>query len=114
MRRLCLLSSAHSIAIADEALEDDRGADVEDRLASAEAFELVPPWQARPHAWRRLWAAVPVVAVAAVIALVLGRDHDAEALRGRPATTVTRPTTSGRALVVSAGPLQRVHAARSR
>ena len=114
MRRLSLLSSARCIAIADEALEDDPAARAEDRLASAEAFELVPLWQARPHGWRRLWAAVPVVAVAAVIALALGRDHDAEALRGPPATTTTLPTTSACALVVRAGPLPAVRAARSR
>ena len=69
MRRLSLLSSARRIAIADEALEDDPAAGAEDRLASAEAFELVPLWQARAHGRRRLWAAVPVAAVAAVIAL---------------------------------------------
>src|SRR3954451_2900280 len=92
-----LLSAPPAIAIDDEPLVADRSDWVP---ISVEGFELVPAWQARPaRARRRVLATVPVLAVAAAVALSVGPGHGATPMRAgavKPAAP-TRP-----ALVVQA------------
>src|SRR4051794_20279758 len=75
MLRTRLLSAPPAIAIDDEPLVADRSDWVP---ISVEGFELVPAWQARPaRARRRVLATVPVLAVAAAVALSVGPGHGA-------------------------------------
>src|SRR5687768_8308220 len=103
MRRPAPFSTPPSIMIADEPLGDDVALTGAEALLSSDGFEIVPAWQARPPRHLRLSAAVPVVAVAAAVALWVGRDDDARALRDRPASPVASETAPAHALVVSAG-----------
>src|SRR5215218_11325116 len=108
MRRPALFSTPPSIAIADEPLGDGAALTAADILRWGDGFEIVPAWQARPpRRLRRLSAAVPLLAMAAAAALWVGRDHDARALRERPAFAVASETAPTRALVVSAAPARR-------
>src|SRR3954452_560623 len=99
MLRTRLLSAPPAIAIDDEPLVADRS----DWVAiSVEGFERVPVWQARPaRARRRVLATVPVLAVAAAVALSVGPGRGATPVRSggvKPAAPA-RP-----ALVVQALP----------
>src|SRR3954451_6372393 len=79
MLRTRLLSAPPAIAIDDEPL----GADRSDWVPiCVEGFELVLAWQARPaRARRRVLATVPVLAVAAAVALSFGPGHGATPMR---------------------------------
>jgi hypothetical protein len=104
MRRPALLSTPPSIAIADEPLGGGAALTAAERLLSSDGFEIVPAWQARPpRRLRRLSAAVPLVAVAAAVALWVGRDDDARALRERPAIASETQPAPARAPADRAG-----------
>jgi hypothetical protein len=113
MRRLPLVSTPPSIALADEQL-DDVAASAAASFVSTDGFEVVPAWQARPpRRVRQFSAVVPLVAVAAAAALWIGHDDDARALRERPAAAVASETSPTQALVVSAAPAPRAGSRRS-
>src|SRR3954454_21557490 len=79
MLRTRLLSAPRAIAIADEPLVADRS---DWMPISVEGFELAPGWQARPaRARRRVLAMVPVLGVAAAVALSVGPGHGATPVR---------------------------------
>ena len=102
MRLTTLLSTPPSIAVAEEPLDDTAPAAVGPRCAS-EGFEVVPAWQARsPRRLRRRAAVAPLAVLTAAGALWLGRDHDARALRERPAVAERSGAAPARALVVRA------------
>src|SRR4051812_17101650 len=98
MLRIRLLCSPPAIAIDDEPLDGvDPGAWPP---ASAEGFELVPTWHARPARGRRgVLATLPALAVAVAAALSIGRVHDSTPVSAGPLRPAwpTRP-----ALVVQA------------
>src|SRR4051794_11894954 len=99
MLRTRLLSAPPAIAIDDEPLVADRSDWVP---ISVEGFELVPTWQARPaRARRRVLATVPVLAVAAAVALSVGAGNGATPMRAG----AVKPAAPARpALVVQASP----------
>src|SRR3954465_1329653 len=110
MLRTRLLSSPPAIAIDDEPLGGvDR---VDWPPVATEGFELVPAWHVRPaRGKRRVLATLPPLAVAAAVALSVGRGHDPTRLsagRLRPALP-TRP-----ALVVKASPVPTTDVSRAR
>jgi hypothetical protein len=108
MRRVPLLSAPPAIAIADEPLD---GGSAADPLISSAGFELVPAWHARgPRRGRRLWAAIPLLAVGVAAAVAVGRDHTASALRERATAAPVRPSPVRRPLVVAATPVTANHA----
>jgi hypothetical protein len=108
MRHPALFSAPPSIAIVDESLDDGAAFPAAAPLLSGHGFEMVPAWQARPpRRLRWLSATVPLIASAAVAALLIGRGDDARALRERPAAAVVPETARGQALVVSAAPVRR-------
>src|SRR4051794_34188011 len=109
MRRPAPFSTPPSIMIADEPLGDGAALTGAEALLSSDGFEIVPAWQARPPRHLRLSAAVAVLAVAAAVALWVGRDDDARALRERPPSAIASETAPAhpRALVVSAAPAAR-------
>ena len=101
MLRIRLLSAPPAIAIDDEPLDGvDR---VDWPPVSAEGFELVPAWHARPaRARRRMLATLPALAVAAAVALSVGRGHGRGAHARRARLTPAAPARP--ALVVQASP----------
>src|SRR3954452_20397494 len=107
MLRTRLLSAPPAIAIDDEPL----GADRSDWVPiSVEGFELMPAWQARPaRARRRVLATVPVLAVAAAVALSVGPGHGATPMRASKPAAPARP-----ALVVQASPAPATDVSRAR
>ena len=100
MRPIRLLSAPDAIAIDAEPLGIVDPADWP--AAVAQGFELVPAWQARAlRGRRRALATLPAFAVAAAVALSLGRGHDPAPVRATPvrAAAPARP-----ALVVQPSP----------
>lgn len=104
-----LLSAPPAIAIDDEPLVADCSDWV---VISAEGFELVPGWQARPaRARRRVLTTVPVLAVGAAVVLSVGPGHGATPMRA----AVVKPAPPARpALVVQASPAPATDVARGR
>jgi hypothetical protein len=109
MLRTRLLSAPPAIAIDDEPLVADHSDWVP---ISVEGFELVPAWQARPaRARRRVLATVPVLAVAAAVAISVGPRHGATPIR---AGAVKPAAPSRPALVVQASPAPAIDVSRAR
>src|SRR4051812_13255227 len=104
-----LLSAPPAIAIDDEPLVADRSDWVP---ISVEGFELVPAWHARPaRARRRVLATVPVLAVAAAVALSVGPGHGATPMRAG----AVKPAAPARpALVLQASPAPATEVSRER
>src|SRR4051812_24301172 len=99
MLRTRLLSASPAIAIDDEPLVADRSDWVP---IAVEGFELVPAWQARPaRARRRVLATVPVLAVAAAVALSVRPGNGATPMRAGAVKSVVQRRP---ALVVQASP----------
>src|SRR3954454_16304952 len=109
MLRTRLLPAPPAIAIDDQRLVADRRDWVP---ISVEGFELVPAWQARPaRARRRVLATVPVLAVAADVALSVGPAHGATPVRAG----AVKPAAPARpALVVQASPAPATEVSRER
>src|SRR3954453_15282340 len=109
MLRTRLLSAPAAIAIDDEPL----GADRTDWVPiSVEVFEFGPAWQARPaRVRRRVVVTVPVLAVAAAVALSVGPGHGATPVRGG----AVKPAAPARpALVVQASRAPAIDVSRAR
>ncbi len=99
MRPLPLLSTPPAINVADEPWGARAAGRAGDTPPFPNGFELVPAWQARPsRRLRRLpVAVVPAMAVAVLVVLSAGREHDARALR--------EPTAAQRSTSAPASPL---------
>ena len=110
MRRIRLLSAPPAIAIDDEPLGIVDPGDWPP--VSAEGFELVPAWQARPaRGRRRVLAALPALVVAAAVALSVGPGNEPTPMRADP---VRAAAPARRALVVQASPARATDVSRAR